>query len=348
MPNTLAHIGVGALATRGVIRNADLRWALVGVLLPDVPWILGRMTKALTPGLHDHQLWAYLIAQSSLAVSLLLCAVLASLAARPASVFGILSLNALVHLALDGLQGKWRNGVHLFGPLSWQDWNAGWFGVESWVSYALTALGLSVGPWVLVQSARSPLGLAPSNRRVLVAASLLALYLTVSIPLRHGPLLADTNSVGTLNDRSNRAGRAVQFDRVAYLAEDSTHDLRTYVGETLPLKERWLDENATVPARGTFADDSTIALTALHRHPGQLRDWWSGIGRASSRARSSFRSCHGGHPLPQTRHPTVAVPLDLAGRSHQAPHRFAATAPRKVGSPRGEPQPNRSRRLPMR
>ena len=280
MPNTLAHIGVQALVTRGIARSTDLRWALLGVIVPDGPWILGRMTQTLTPGLHDHQLWTYLIAQSSLLVSLILCAALAAVAITPGRAFVILSFNALLHLVLDALQAKWGNGVHLFAPISWHDWNAGWFELESGPSFVLTGLGFAVGIWIIRLSARAPLApvLVLSRRRVLITASLLALYFAVPIPLRHGPLEADTNSVGTLSDRENRTGREVQFDRVSYLVEDNVHYLRTYVGEKLRLRGRWLDHSTTVSARGTFADDSTLVLSELHRHAGRLRDWWSYIG----------------------------------------------------------------------
>jgi hypothetical protein len=278
MPNTLAHIGVQTLITRGVVRKADLRWALVGVIVPDIPWILGRVTEPLAPGLHTHDLWAYYIAQSSLAVSLLLCGALASLAAKPTRAFVILSLNALLHLLLDGLQAKGGNGVHLIAPLSWQDWNAGWFGLESWPTNILTALGICVGILVVVHWFRSPVGLVCSRPRLLLSAVLLTLYLALPVPLRHGPLVADTNSVGTLKDRHERAGREAQFDRAQYVVRGSAHSLRTYVGEELRLRRPWLEQSAIVSARGTFSDDSTIALSGLHRHPGRRRDVWSYIG----------------------------------------------------------------------
>ncbi|MDH3369321.1 MAG: metal-dependent hydrolase [Gemmatimonadota bacterium] len=278
MPNTLAHIGAQVLITRGVIRRADLRWALLGAIVPDVPWILGRATQTLTPALHDHQLWAYLIAQSSLLVSLILCAALASVAAHPGKVFGILSLNALLHLVLDALQAKWGNGVHLFAPISWQDWNAGWFDLESWPTFALTALGLAVGLWVIVRCAHSHLDLVLTRRRMLIMALLLGLYLAVPIPLRHGPLVSDTNSVGTLSDRQNRPGRDVQFDRVRYLAEDGVHYLRTYVGEKLRIEGHMLDQSSTVSARATFVTDSTLVVHDLRRHTGRLRELLSYLG----------------------------------------------------------------------
>jgi hypothetical protein len=278
MPNTLAHIGVQVLATRGVSRATDVRWALAGVVIPDVPWIAGRITRSLAPGFHGHDLWAYYLAQSSLLISLLLCGALASVAATPRRVFAILSFNTLLHLVLDGLQRKWGSGVHLLAPFSWNSWSTGWFDIESWPTFVLTAVGFAVGIWIVVRWWSSRVDLVLSGSRLLIAGLFLALYVGVPIPLRQGPLAADSNSVGTLSDRDNRTGHDVRFDRVPYLAEDSAHYLRTYAGEKLRLREKWLDRSAAVSARGTFVDDSTIVLSALHRHTGQLRDWWNYVG----------------------------------------------------------------------
>lgn len=280
MPNTLAHLGAQTLATRMVIRRADLKWIFAGAVIPDVPWIVGRATSALVPGFHGHELWAYLIVQSSLALSLVLCGVLALLGASPRRAFAILSLNATLHLVLDGLQDKWGSGVHLFAPASWRPWNAGWFAIDSWLTYALTALGLGVALWGLWRSRGAEISLAPTTRRLALATALCTVYVLAPIVLRHGPMSADTNSVGTLADRAQRAGRDVQFDRVSYLARPHGHYLRTYAGEELPLTARILERSAIVSARATFADDSTLIIHELHDHTGWPRDFMNYAGLA--------------------------------------------------------------------
>ena len=144
MPNTLAHIGIQALATRGLFKRAEAEWIFLGCIIPDVPWILHRTLHWVSLGLDPYDLRLYAIAQSSLAVSLLLCAALAIVSVSPRRIFGVLAFGSLLHLLLDATQTKLGNGVHLFAPLSWELLNFGLYWPESAPTYLLTALGLAV------------------------------------------------------------------------------------------------------------------------------------------------------------------------------------------------------------
>ena len=278
MPNTLAHLGAQTLATRAVIRGADLKWIFAGAVIPDVPWILGRATRTLVPALHGYDLWAYLIAQSSLAVSLLLCAALAALAASPTRAFGILALNSLLHLVLDGLQEKWGNRVHILAPVSWDGWSADWFRIESWPTYLLTALGVAVGLWGLRRACHAAPARVLALRRVMFGAALVALYLITPIFLRHGPIRADSNSMGTLRDYGARTGRHVTFDRAPYRVRQGGHYVRTYIGEELALTTRLLPRSTVVSVRATFVNDSTLMVRELREHAGWNRDLLNYVG----------------------------------------------------------------------
>ena len=46
MPNTLAHLCVQGIATRSLIKDADLKWIYTGCVIPDVPWILQRVIRS--------------------------------------------------------------------------------------------------------------------------------------------------------------------------------------------------------------------------------------------------------------------------------------------------------------
>jgi hypothetical protein len=278
MPNTLAHLGIQTLITRVLIRRAELEWIFAGAVIPDVPWILGRAIRTLLPGQATYDLWAYLIAQSSLVVSLLLCGAVAAMAASSQRAFAILSLNALLHLLLDALQTKVGNGVHLVAPVSWKYWRADWFPIESWPTYALTALGLVVairGIGTIWRTPSTNISPAPSRRQLATAALLLAAYLIVPAVLRFGPIAADSNSVGTLRDRGSRTGRAVTFDRAPYRVRDNGHYIRTYTGEELAVVPARLTASATVSAHATFADDSTLVVREIqvHRWPRDLMSY---------------------------------------------------------------------------
>ena len=56
MPNTLAHLAINGLATRSLIRGANLKWIFLGAIIPDIPWILQRVVKlvAVDVNLLDH------------------------------------------------------------------------------------------------------------------------------------------------------------------------------------------------------------------------------------------------------------------------------------------------------
>ena len=72
MPNTLAHFGIQGVATRMIIRNADLKWIIFGTIIPDIPWITNRILLTIVPSIDPINLRVYVIAQSSLFFCLIL------------------------------------------------------------------------------------------------------------------------------------------------------------------------------------------------------------------------------------------------------------------------------------
>jgi hypothetical protein len=279
MPNTLAHIGVQTLVTRGVLRRADPLWILAGCLIPDVPWILQRLVRAGAPALDAYDVRLYAIAQSSLVVSLVACALLAALAAAPRRAFGVLALGALLHLLLDALQTKLANGVHLLAPFSWRLLNLGLFWPESPVTWVLTGLGLVVGLELLRRGPALP-ELRLEASRLALAALLAGLYLALPVALMAGPEAADNHSVRTLRERSLRPGRAVAFDRNDYLHTPAGDFLVSLGGERLRVVGARHAHPGTVSARARFADEDSIEILELHEHRGWSRDLGSVAGIA--------------------------------------------------------------------
>jgi len=144
MPNTLGHYGVQGAASRALFGRVDPRWIMAGCVLPDVPWILQRLTQAVFPGAYPYDLRLYFVAQASLFGALVGCGAAAALAPKPRRIFLLLAFNVLFHLLLDACQTKWGNGVHLLAPASWHMLNFGWFWSAEWPSHALTAAGANV------------------------------------------------------------------------------------------------------------------------------------------------------------------------------------------------------------
>ncbi len=283
MPNTLAHLGVQALATRALLPRAELRWIALGCVIPDLPWIAQRAVRMLFADIDRYDLRLYAIAQASLAISLLACAAFSSLAREPRHVFVVLSMNTLFHLLLDATQTKWANGVHLFAPFSWELWNAELFWPESFATYGLTALGLAV----IAKLSRETEPLAPrarppgvTTRAAASAAGFGLAYLLLPAALLAGSEAADNHSVRTLRESAARTGRAVQFDRVRVVRGEGQSQIVTLTGERIQLVGVELEAGARVSVRGTFTDASTVLVAAHHAHVGWRRDLATYVGLA--------------------------------------------------------------------
>ena len=279
MPNTLAHFGIQAVATRRLLKEPHTKWVFLGCVIPDIPWILQRAGGAFLPGVDTYDLRLYAIAQSSLIGSLLLCGAVAAVSERPRKVLTILSLNVLFHLLIDMVQTKWANGVHLFAPLSWELLNFGLFWPESLPTYILTAFGLVYVAWIWRRIIAEPALLsAISLRRGLLAVVLLSGYFFFPLALQSGPDTYDNHFVRTLRERDARVGRLVEFDRNHYLKRPGGDILRTFAGEELRVVGEHLDHSAQVSVRARFIDAKTIEISELHEHSAWFRDGASYIG----------------------------------------------------------------------
>lgn len=279
MPNTLAHLGVQAVATRTVIRDPDLKWIALGCIIPDIPWILLRVLRVAAPGLNPYDLRLYAIIQSTLAVSLLLCGAFAAISEKPRLVFSVLALNSFLHLVLDACETKWGNGVHLLAPFSWDLLNFGLFWPESAAIYLLTAFGLAYTVVRLRHAESRPVGLSfGSHKGKILALALLGVYYSVPLALLHEPEERDNHSVKTLREKADRAGRAVSLDRSLYLKQSSGDAVYTFAGEELQTVGKVPTTTRHVSIRGTFIDSKTILVRDLHFNNAKLRDWASYIG----------------------------------------------------------------------
>lgn len=279
MPNTLAHLGAQGILSRSLMKAPDPRWVLMGCLIPDLPWIANRLALKWLPAIDPYELRLYVIAQSSLLCSLLLCGALAAIARRWRPVFVLLAANSLGHLLIDACQTKWGNGVNILAPLDWHTWNLGLFWPESLPTYLLTVLGAGYGLWALRYATRHPIALRrPPWSRLAVAAALAIAYVSSPAILRHGPEAADSHSLRTLRERELRPGRVAEFDR-AWLRKGPDGDtLIVAGGEEILVLGSTLARSGTVSARGRFVDPETLQLEEIHEHRGWRRDLASYLG----------------------------------------------------------------------
>ncbi len=281
MPNTLAHLGVGGLASRALLPEADLKWVYLGCIVPDLPWIGQRICRAALPGIDPYDLRLYCIVQASLLFSLLLSLALASLSRRRARVFAILGLNCLVHLLLDTIEIKWANGVHLVAPLDWRLLTLRWFWPETWPIHLLSGIGLLFFAYSWRQRAPIQAAPPPRARRIgFVTLPLLLAYFTLPLAFLDGPAAADNHFVQTLRERALRPGRYVEIDRQSFRPDGPGPTLQSFAGEDIRLMNVALEEPSSVSLRGYFIDTDRIAVMDLHVHPSGLRDAASYLGLA--------------------------------------------------------------------
>jgi hypothetical protein len=274
-------MGVQGVATRFLVKEADPRWILLGCLLPDVPWILLRIALGSASWVDPYDAKLYAIVQASFAFCLMLSGALALVSAKPRKVFGILALNALMHLLLDALEVKWGSGVHLLAPFSWKMTNFGLFWTESLPSLLLTGLGLGFATWCWVRRVgpRIPLTWGTPAQRA-GAACLLLGYLIGPVFLRAYPERTDNHFMATLKDRSQRPGRYVEFDRGRIMRSGSGTSLKFFSGESLRIEGDSAGETGLASVRARFVDESTLRVFEMHRHPAGLRDAATYVGIA--------------------------------------------------------------------
>lgn len=279
MPNTLAHLGVQGLATRTLLRDADLKWVYVGCVIPDIPWIVQRATKVLPVAVDLYDLRLYSVVQATLGFCLLLSFALAMLSARFWRSFTILALNSFLHLFLDALQVKWANGVHFLAPFSWRLTCFELFWPESVPTYFLTAFGLIYLVVNWRPSIRFPFDvkIRPFTR-IYMLIVLIAIYFILPFFLLNGPKEANNHFVKTLSSRNDRSGSYVELDRVIYVPKPSGDVLGTFAKEEIRVEGIKLDHSASVSVRGTFVGTDLIRVSEKHVHARWFRSGASYMG----------------------------------------------------------------------
>lgn len=273
MPNTLAHIALQTLVTKGAVRTADPKWIYVGAVIPDVPWILRRVVEATIPGIDPMMLRYYVDVQGTLLFSVLACAVIALITSRVWFTFVLLASNAVLHLVLDAMQTKWGNGVHFFAPFSWELTNWGLFWPESALNVSLTVAGIMVvlAFWRQSIRASSRLTLRNLSRSTLSAALCLA-YLSLPILFLNGPYAANNHYLRTFADESGRGGSYVEMDRAPYVPLPEGGRVVAPTGQSFETANLILERSAILSVRGRFTNNDRLLVGEYHEHWTGFRD----------------------------------------------------------------------------
>lgn len=278
MPNTLAHIAIQTVLTGSLTRSAGyFSLALLGSVIPDIPWILQRLIALGPFDIDPYALRAYATVQASLFVSLMAAAAVARLFVHSLQAFLIVSAGCLLHLLLDASEIKWGNGVNLLAPFTWSQANWGIVWPEHAVVGITSLCGIAVFAYCAKKSLTAPPGLTAGRPRIITAAMLAAVYLFLPFAFIQEPFRANSHYLATLSDISKRTGKTVQLDRATVLAVDQNWYARSYAGGSIQLTSFEPLAGGTYSLKGTFVSEHRIAVTQWHRHDG-LRDIASIIG----------------------------------------------------------------------
>ncbi len=287
MPNTLIHIALQAPVSRTAYARVEIPWVLVGIIIPDIPWILQRIAAMTSIG-DPFQIRLYCTLQASLFFSLLLALALASFARKPLPVFFVLAAGSLLHLLLDALQIKWANGVHFFVPLSYESTRLGLVWPEHPLGYVLTLAGIVYLLFTLRTMVRE--GIALRKRPFwpwLVPG--LAFYLLLPLFFMTPLERSNSNFLETVGSPSLRQGRPIELDRAFYNAEEQTISL--FTGEPVAVEGVLPEKSAVVSLKGEFTAARLIHSHDVHIHHKAYRDKASIAGLAATAAIWSYLLC---------------------------------------------------------
>lgn len=253
-------------------KSLDPKLVYIGLLIPDLPFILRRLVLFSYPEINEYDLALYSIIQSTLIFSLILSLALSLLTSEIRKTFVILSINAFAHLVIDATQIKWGNGVHLIAPLDWQPINFGFYWPESILIKISYLLGLAYifMNWRKAVLTPIPFKMAFSMPKA-IAALLLCFYLFIPPLIFNLPEESGSHFIQTLRNKEKRRGRAIEIDRASYRPEVLGGRI-IVANEEIKVFNNAPANSGVISLKGTFTDTQTIEINEWHMHSNWLRD----------------------------------------------------------------------------
>ena len=284
MPNTIAHLGVHSLVTRGAVPGADFKWIFVGAVIPDFPFIIKRAITYLPIDVDILDVRLFSIVQASLVFCVLLALLCAQFSNRSQRVFLILTIGVVTHLLLDACQIKWGNGPRLLAPFDWSVTSFELFWPEELPSHLLTAFGVAAMVYVSLRPVGDQTGdlIVPDSRRWAVVGLLMVLYLALPFLFiddveRHGGGSVDTIRM------SDRTGQAIWLDRARFRNDAGDYSIELYSGHFIDFRgiEGDLSEQGKISVRGVFTSHDLITAQEYHFNNARFREAISLAGLAA-------------------------------------------------------------------
>lgn len=274
MPNTLAHIGIQLPLGKAINRKWDPRWIALGLLIPDLPWILQRIIDGLLPQISPISLRAYVVAMTTPLFCLFLCASIALLFRGAKSIFTILAVQSILHLLLDAAQEKGGVGIPFIAPFSWESYSFPLFSMHGWVSTLLTFSGIIFLILTLTGKLHfSKLDSFNFKKSIRISASALMFLIYIIAPFALSKQVIENNvhDLKTLSGDISRIGKSVHFDRAQFIPGKPATLQDQRVATPVPIIGINLHQPATISTTAVFVDERTLQTESYIIHPSGLR-----------------------------------------------------------------------------
>ncbi len=283
MPNTLAHLGLQAVATRAIFSRADIKWIYLGAIIPDIPFVMKRAASFVAPGVDILDVRLFSIVQASLLFSLVFAFACSRFSSSSKRVLLVLSFGVILHLLMDACQIKWGNGPRFLVPFDWKLVNFGFYWPEQLPSHLMTAFG---GMYV-IYAFRLPIReqgtdlILPGPKVLLTAATALVFYFIFPLALMESAEQAGGGSVQLIR-MDDRGGHEIDLDRARYRHNAGQMIVELYRGEFIALVgiEDELPAEGKISVRGVFMDDELIRANEYHVNDTRYRELASVFGLA--------------------------------------------------------------------
>ncbi len=264
MPNTLVHIGIQGLTTKSIFKFTDLKWIYIGCIIPDFPWIIQRILRA-SNLFNIYDVRDYSIILATFLFCIILSAAISFFSINYKKVFLILVFSSFFHLALDPLQIKWANGVHLFAPFSWHLLSFNFLWPESLPTYIITAFGFFYFIFTYKKAAGEYSDLIlPNIKKTIYSVALLLVYFIIPLFMLNLPEQQNNHFVNTLRNYSSRTGKYIELDRAKYIPGANDDFLKTFASEKIKAANLKLGNEELISIRGKFLSPGEIYIEDYH------------------------------------------------------------------------------------
>ena len=281
MPNTLAHIGAQLPIGKAIRRNWDPRWIVLGLLLPDLPWILQRVALAVLPTLSPISIRAYVVVLSTPVFCTVLAAAIACCFEKGRTIFWILFSQSIIHLLLDAFQQKGGVGIPFLAPFSWHTYSFPAYSMNGWVTNLLTLSGLVILLLLLAGRIHFPKLnrlLIDKPLNLLLSLGLVAIYFSGPLLLHNGVMDANVHDLKLWKGDMPRVGETVHFDRARYVPGDPGTIQDDFNPVPIPIIGVDFPHKTKISTEAVFINEDTLWTATYVVHPKGLRFSYTIVG----------------------------------------------------------------------